>query len=107
MLVITKSDLNTTQSRLMTVMSDISERCYYAGWMQHLEYHLWYAVLNGPIRYGQDNITQSDIDILKDLATSCQSWIVFEEHEIAIGLDQWKKLYEMALLNHTDIVSWL
>ncbi len=97
--------MNPTQTRLMSIMSDISERCYYAGWMQHLEYHLWYAVLHGPMRYGQDHITQEDITELKELANSCQSWIIFEEEERAIDLDQWIDVYAKALLNHTDIFS--
>ncbi len=97
--------MNKTQTRLLTIMSDISERCYYAGWMQYLEYHLWYAVVHGPIPYGHDHITQEDIDLLKELSDSCQSWIVFEEEEKAIDLDQWNDLYAKAILNNIHMFS--
>ncbi|HEX6180949.1 MAG TPA: hypothetical protein VFZ47_06855 [Chitinophagaceae bacterium] len=35
------SDLTNEQRELETFMSDISERCWYAGWLEVTEYILW------------------------------------------------------------------
>lgn len=90
-------DLTTQQRLLADAMSDISERCYYAGWMLDLEYHLWYAVVNGPIKYGHGEVTDEDIRKLKLLSMECGCWIIFDDdsEETAIGITAWKAMFEL------------
>lgn len=88
----------TEQQRLLaTTMSDISERCWHAGWMQNLEYALWHAVVNGPIKYGQGTVSREDIDALKWLSRAADCWIIFdgEAQEVAIGMTPWKAMFEL------------
>ena len=92
-------DLTTHQLLLADVMSNISERCYYAGWMQNLEYVLWDATLTGPRQYGHDTISKQEIESLRELSKASQAWIIFdhENEETAIHLNDWKQKF------HQDI----
>jgi|SRR5687768_4808343 hypothetical protein len=85
-------DLTEDEKLLAAYMSDISERCYDAGWMENVEYALWEAIVSGPRNFGRGIITQSDIDQLTKLSNKVNSWIVFDNDmgEIAMPLDKWK-----------------
>jgi hypothetical protein len=89
-------DLTPEQKRLADFMSDISERCYSAGWMKDLEYILWDALLNGERQYGQDTISSIDIEELIGLSNAGDSWIVFSDdnEETAIALNVWKLKFD-------------
>lgn len=86
-----ESDLTEKQLRLADFMSEISERCYAAGWMQNLEYVLWHAVTYGQRKYGQSYITESDIETLIKLSRDADAWIIYdnEKEETAMGLKEW------------------
>jgi hypothetical protein len=75
-----RKDLTSQQLLLADYMSDISERCYYAGWMQDLEYVLWDAVLHGERKYGHDKISLKDVETLSDLSKAANSWIIFDDN---------------------------
>lgn len=85
-------DLTQDERRLAQLMSELSGRCYSAGWMAGLEYVLWDAVRSGPRAYGQSSITQEDIDQLVQSSDKTKSWIVFDDklEETSIPLDKWK-----------------
>jgi hypothetical protein len=89
------ADLNLKQQELAVFMSDISERCYSAGWMMDLEYVLWEALTNGERKYGHDIISPSDIIQLKQLSKQCNCWIYFDDinDQTAIELDQWQEKF--------------
>ena len=89
-------DLTPKQQLLAKFMSDISEKCYCAGWMHNLEYTLWKSVLYGEMKYGRDIISSNEISELIRLAKECNSWIIFDElnDETAIELSAWELLYE-------------
>jgi hypothetical protein len=76
-------------------MSNISERCYYATWMENLEYVLWHSVIEGPRRYGHDEISADDIRALKMLSERCGTWIFFDDvdGETPISMDLWQEKY--------------
>ncbi len=57
--------LTSEQKKLADFMSEISERCYSAGWLKNLEYVLWDTLNNGTRKFGQDKISHDDIDELK------------------------------------------
>ena len=101
------SDLTPVQQQLLSIMGKISERCYTAGWMNNLEYVLWNAVMSGPRKYGQDYITQKDIDELRILSALCNSWIVFDEvkEETSMQLSAWEKKYDSDTLNNKSLLK--
>jgi len=84
-------DLTPQQRELANAMSEISERCYCASWMENLEFTLWDAVNDGEMKYGQDKITNQDIERLKQLSKNCNSWIFFDDanEETAFDLTLW------------------
>ena len=90
-----RKDLTNQQLLLANYMSDICERCYYANWMQNLEYVLWHAVLHGQRKYGQDIISQKDIEVLSGLSKAVSAWIIFDDNteEKAIDLNVWKEKF--------------
>ena len=89
-------DLTIEQAKLESFMSDISERCYSAGWLQNLEFALWNALMNGPTKYGHGVISQHDIDNLIQLSKACNCWIVMDDitEETAIDLGMWQEMYK-------------
>ena len=71
--------LRIKQRQLAEFMSDLSERCYSASWLENLEYILWDTLLNGQRKFGHDNITQQDIVHLNQLSQDSNCWIYFDD----------------------------
>lgn len=80
---------------LIDYMSELSEAAYSASWMAGLEFSLWKALSEGPMRYGQLDITKDHIAKLQTLSDTCGGWIVFEDktHETFVPLDEWRMSY--------------
>ncbi len=95
-------ELNTEQLKLANYMSEISERCFSAGWMHRLEFDLWDALINGSIKYGQDFITEDDIAYLKEQSKKCNSWIIFhdDKEETAVVISEWEIIYNTSRNNY-------
>lgn len=100
------SDLTEAEKLLATHMSEISERCYAAGWMENTEYVLWDGVVNGPRDFGHGHISKADIDKLVELSNTIESWIIFDDdnEEIAVPLDHWRKKFEIEVKRNPRIV---
>lgn len=83
------------QEALKSLMSDISERCYYAGWMFGTEFVLWQALVEGPRTWGHGTITEEDIATLNDLAQRTGGWIAWDEstEETFLPMPKWLELY--------------
>lgn len=98
-------DLTPEQKRLGEYMSDISEKCYCAGWMSGLEYALWYAVENGELKYGHDLVTLEEIEQLKKLSQDCNCWIYFDDEteETAIEFTLWKQKYDQFIAKSPNL----
>ena len=101
-------DLTPEQQKLATYMSDLSEKCYTAGWIGNLEYVLWYALHNGAFKFGQDTITQEEIEELKSLSQKCNGWIYFDDdtEETAIDFVLWQKKYDKFKVKYPDERTW-
>jgi hypothetical protein len=89
------NDLNEDQRKLAQLMSEISERCYRAGWMEGLEFALWDVVNGGNRKYGQHEISQVEIDELRSLSEKCDCWIMFDDNleEIPIKIAEWEMIF--------------
>jgi len=100
-------NLDPKQFQLKNLMSDISERCYSAGWMTNLEYVLWDAALNGQRKYGHDMVSPNDIEQLTILSKDCNSWIYFDDQteETAINLESWKIKFDKAVKDNPDLIE--
>ena len=85
-------------TRLCGVMSDLSERCWCAGWMMGLEFALW-AFVSGddaPGPYGQDAITEDDVTELRDLHARCGGWWRWDDDhaELFVSTADWIAIVE-------------
>lgn len=89
----------TARTALRTLMENISERCYCAGWMRGLEEVCWMAsrmdVRPGePIRYGQDEITPLERDALRQYAERAGGWWYWGDYAadgpVFLTTEQWR-----------------
>jgi hypothetical protein len=76
-------------------MSEISQRCWSAEWLLGTEYHLWQAVVEGPYMWGQNMISQEDVDTLKMLSEISGGWIARLGEEIFVPAERWEKAYDI------------
>lgn len=86
------------RKRLLTLMREVSEAHYFAGWSIGLEYRLWRAVLQHPQPYEAvfGPIPAEQVDELKDLAEELQEWAVWtddEAREKLIPLADWQRFF--------------
>lgn len=75
-------------------MSDISEHCWCAGWMDGLEFRLWELVEGDPDRrYGESQVTERDIEDLRAISQELGGWMKWDDGEQFVPLDQWLEEY--------------
>jgi hypothetical protein len=83
----------TAAEELAALMSEISERCYYAAWEGGIEEVLWQALTYGPTNWGHDRITTDDIARLRELSSRCAGWIKWTDSDSSIRfvpVSEWK-----------------
>lgn len=85
--------LEPKQRALAELMSELSERAYYAGWMEGLEFSLWRALDGGSRTFGRLELTDDQLVRLRQLADACGGWIVFDDmnEERFVPISEWKK----------------
>lgn len=100
-------NLSGKAKELAEYMSDLSEEAYTAGWMDGLEYALWFAVENGPRIYGHLEICEQHIATLKRLSSEANGWIYFDHNceETFIALEKWIKLYRDNLRDYEGKIT--
>src|SRR5690349_19338601 len=100
-------ELTIEQRKLANLMSSISEECYYAGWLQNLEYVLWDSIMNGERKYGHGFISQKQIDLLRMYAKDANSWIVFndDKEETAIDLQTWEVIFKETISKNPELIK--
>ena len=101
------NELTIKQRRLAEFMSELSEKCYAAGWLRNLEYVLWNTLLNGERKLGQDFISKTDIVQLNEFSEDSNCWIYFDDdtEETAIDLFTWKQKFKEVLSQNPDIIN--
>lgn len=56
-------------------MKALCREAYGSEWIDHLEYALWHACINGPMRYGRLELEREHLDDLRELSDACGGWI--------------------------------
>ena len=96
--------MNTKQSKLFQLMSDISEECYCAVWMHGNEYVLWSMVSDPDASrsYGQDVVAEEDIDALRVFSSDINGWIRWrdDEEDLMLPVEEWGPVF-------TPMEEWL
>lgn len=100
-------ELEGSVRELAELMSELSEEAYTAGWMDGLEYALWYAVENGPKKYGRITINEQHIIKLRNLSVSIGGWVYFDEEaeEKFINSESWAIKYSQNIPNYEHKIS--
>lgn len=83
-------------------MSELSEKAYYADWMEGLEYALWQVALGQRGDYGHLTFTSEDRVKLRRLSEACAGWIVFddEKEETWLPLSEWETRFSSWRTSH-------
>lgn len=85
------------QHALMTLMSDISERCYCAGWSLGLENILWAMVVDpsAPREFGMDEVSDAEVEGMRELSRLIGGWIIYDRAngETFVTMEQWVAMY--------------
>ena len=83
------SDLTPEQFTLYTLMSDVSEDCYAAGWMSGTEDAVWFAATGAPSwAVGHESLPQ-----ILAIAEHIGFWIEWDRDAHsprAVPLDEWR-----------------
>ena len=85
------------QMQLADLMSEISQDCYYAGWIDGLEYRLWRAVTDvaDDLIYGAAKITPEQVSQMRKLSDSLGGWIICgDDGERFIQMPEWLEMYK-------------
>lgn len=88
--------LDYRRKELLSIMEDISEDHWCAGWMSDNEYSLWGIVFDDrPRRYGMMEVNEAQIARMKQLAEQTDTWFYFSHDAddpdlIGVSLDDFR-----------------
>lgn len=83
--------LEPLQRALYELMSEISEGCYFAGWLSGNEYTLWEMVAepSADRRYGMDEVSERDIQQMREISADIGGWIEWRDDEQGLPVGEW------------------
>ncbi|HSG89809.1 MAG TPA: hypothetical protein VLA56_11400 [Pseudomonadales bacterium] len=70
--------LSPAARALRAHMSTLCRHAYGSDWADHLEYALWHALVQGPMRYGRLDLDAARIAELRRLRDACGGWITMD-----------------------------
>jgi len=87
--------LDDNAQKLADYISSLSLKAYHQDWIQHVEFVLWHAIVQGPIRYGHLDITAEHIKQLRFLSDQCEGWIFYHRSDGLrwVPLFEWQDIY--------------
>ena len=71
--------LTTDQRKLAAYISELSERAYFSEWQQRIEFALWDIIVQGPRKYGREEITLEILSELQSFSNKINGWIYFDD----------------------------
>jgi hypothetical protein len=87
---------------LARMMSDLSEDCWRAAWMNDLEFVLWDALRTGKASSGLVGISERDIARLKGLHEAAGGWWIWPKGEGAmrfVTTEEWLPIFSNQVNN--------
>ena len=86
-----EKDFTDKQRELYELMSDISEDCYFAGWMTGLEYAIFGALQDGDLSYGMGEMDSDQVEEVRALSKELDGWIVWvdSDDEPDLPCEEW------------------
>lgn len=86
-------NLTAAQAALASVMSECSEEAVCAGWDHGCEYTLWAIMVGDSDEYMYLDVTPELRERLRRLSEACGGWIVWDDSEKWVPVDEWKAAY--------------
>lgn len=83
-----------TIAKLASLMQEISEELYCAGWLIDLEYDLWAIIHGGDRSYGIGRVTEEQCEELLRLANECDGWVIWSEGPIYVSAPKWRTMLD-------------
>lgn len=89
--MIKEREFDEKQQELCATMSDISEDCYCAGWMNGLEFAIWSAMQDGDLRYGMGEMDADQLERCRMLAKELDGWVIWfdDDYDESLPVDEW------------------
>lgn len=89
--MITEANFTDAQRELYDLMSDISEDCYFAGWLMGNEYNIWDALQDGDLSYGLGVMDAASLERCRELSAELNGWIIWADDETDKGMpvEEW------------------
>lgn len=83
---------DATDAALQAFMSALCRDAYGSDWADHLEYVLWHALSQGPMRFGRSRLDAPALAELRRLADAGGRWVTRERDGafIALPLAAWQ-----------------
>jgi hypothetical protein len=88
-------DFNVKQQELYELMSDISEDCWCAGWLDGNEYSIWDAMQTGNLTYGMGAIDKESLEKVRELSKELNGWVIWDDalnENAFVTADEWLKI---------------
>lgn len=100
MSLINDPGLTPEEHHLRDLMSEISERCWFAGWEAAMEFDVWRLATEGGT-WGRSSSTEvaCELDVIRTYAEEIDRWIVLRRPEVrgsgheALVLADWRARY--------------
>lgn len=75
-------------------MSELSERCWFAGWLHGLKHALWAMVSGGAREYGQGIVSEEEVARLRALSERSGGWWRRDEvdEEVFVPIEAWRRI---------------
>lgn len=81
--------LTPLQHKLYELMSEISEDCWCAGWMDGNEYALWDALKTGDRTYDMSLMDERLLEDCEALSEEIGGWIEWRDDEHGLPIGSW------------------
>jgi len=100
-------DDGSPASELAKHLSEISEKCWAARWLDGVEYFAWTWLAEervGPVSYGMGTVHEEDLAALRKLSALAGGWVYWLEHDDPaeegvrfVPLARWQEMYREAM----------
>lgn len=94
-------DMTNDQQSLVSMMSELSERYYSAGWMSGLEESLWEVLQGNPHAFAGGSISAEETEALRAACEKADGWVIWKDDssylgEVFVPMDLWLVLWVLS-----------
>lgn len=77
---------------LCDLLSEISESCYFAGWLHDVEHEVWDMLgSKEPVQYGMSHVSPTDLARAEALSKAIGGWVQYEQGPRFVPAGEWAR----------------